>query len=216
MCYLLDWKPFKNDRKCFLFNLKNSFCSQDICFCYNFWSCRRNGLIRMIWLTSKFMTPQPGLQAIAIHILPNISQSKGNQTIEFGQMIEDNKRNSFLQKLCGKWGRETNSRPLFIFRKSLKWGESRWSAVWFCYISINVNLIYNKSKLNKTLEYWSRVMSNFNFSEKSLGLVSPPHFVHDFSRKVFPILHSINWTNFIVWLLLLLGMLGNMCIRSLC
>ena len=48
------------------------------------------------------MTSQTGLQAIAIHILPNISQSKGNQTIEFGQLIEYNKRNIFLQKLCRK------------------------------------------------------------------------------------------------------------------
>ena len=47
------------------------------------------------------MTPQPGLQAIAIHILPNISQSKGNQTIEFGQMIEDNKR-KFSSKIMRK------------------------------------------------------------------------------------------------------------------
>ena len=74
------------------------------------------------------MTPQPGLQTIAIHILPNISQSKDNQTMEFGQLIEYNKRNSFLEKLCGKWDRETSSRPLFIFWKSLRWGESRWSA----------------------------------------------------------------------------------------
>ena len=48
------------------------------------------------------MTSQPGLQTIAIHILPNISQSKGNQTITSGQLIEYNKRNIFLQKLCGK------------------------------------------------------------------------------------------------------------------
>ena len=61
------------------------------------------------------MTSQPGLQTIAIHILPNISQSKGNQTMKFGQLIEYNKRNIFLQKLCGKWDRETSSRPLFIF-----------------------------------------------------------------------------------------------------
>ena len=33
------------------------------------------------------MTSQPGLQTIAIHILPNISQSKGNQTMKFGQLI---------------------------------------------------------------------------------------------------------------------------------
>ena len=29
-CYLLDWNPFKGDEKCFLFNLKSSFHSQDI------------------------------------------------------------------------------------------------------------------------------------------------------------------------------------------
>ena len=34
-------------------------------------------------LTSKFMTSQPGLQGIAIHILPNISQNKGNQTMKY-------------------------------------------------------------------------------------------------------------------------------------
>ena len=48
------------------------------------------------------MMSQPGLQAIAIHILPNISQSKGNQAMKLGQLIERNKRNIFLQKLCRK------------------------------------------------------------------------------------------------------------------
>ena len=33
-------------------------------------------------------------------------------------------------------------------------------------------------------------MLNFNFSEKGLGLVSPPHFVYDFSIKMFLIVHS--------------------------
>ena len=45
------------------------------------------------------MTSQPGLQTIAIHLLP---QSKGNQTMKFGQLIEYNMKNTFLQKLCGK------------------------------------------------------------------------------------------------------------------
>ena len=45
------------------------------------------------------MTSQPGLQTIAIHIMPNISQSKGNQSMKFGKLIEYNKRNIFLQKL---------------------------------------------------------------------------------------------------------------------
>ena len=38
---------------------------------------------------------QPGLQTIAIHIFPNISQSKGNQTMKFGQLIEYNKKKYF-------------------------------------------------------------------------------------------------------------------------
>ena len=45
---------------------------------------------------------QPGLQTIAMEILPNISQSKGNQTVKFDRLIEYNKRNIFLQKLCRK------------------------------------------------------------------------------------------------------------------
>ena len=76
------------------------------------WSCRKNGLIRRIRFTSKFMTSQPALQTIAIHILPNISQSRCNQTIKFGQLVEYNKRNIFLQKLCGKRGKKTIYRPL--------------------------------------------------------------------------------------------------------
>ena len=66
------------------------------------------------------------------------------------------------------------------------------------------------------MDYWSTDMLNFNFSEKGLGLISPPHFVYDFSRKMLLKLHPINWTNFIVWLPLLLQILGNMCIIIVC
>ena len=57
------------------------------------------------------MTSRPGLQTVAIQILQNISQSKGNQKMKFGQIIKYHKRNIFVQKLCEKWGRETSSRP---------------------------------------------------------------------------------------------------------
>ena len=80
-----------------------------------FWSCRKKGLIWEITLTSKFVTSQPGQQTITMHILPNISRSKGNQTMKLGQLLEYNKRNIFLQKLCRKSGRKTSSRPLFNF-----------------------------------------------------------------------------------------------------
>ena len=40
-------------------------------------------------------------------------------------------------------------------------------------------------KLYQTLDYRSKDMLNFNLSIKVLGLVSPPHFAYDFSRKIF-------------------------------
>ena len=41
-------------------------------------------------------------------------------------------------------------------------------------------------------------MLNNDFLEKNLIIVSPPHFVFDFSRKMYHILYSIDWPNFIV------------------
>ena len=64
------------------------------------------------------MTSQPGLQTIAIHILPNISQSKGNQTMKLGQLIEYNKRNIFLQKFCRKEGRGLVPDLALFFKKA--------------------------------------------------------------------------------------------------
>ena len=48
------------------------------------------------------MTLQPSQQAIAIHILPNISRSKDNEAMKFGQVIEDNTRKfslNIMQKM---------------------------------------------------------------------------------------------------------------------
>ena len=45
-------------------------------------------MIRKIRLTSKLLTSQAGLQTVTMHMLPNISQSKGNQTMKFGQLID--------------------------------------------------------------------------------------------------------------------------------
>ena len=54
--------------------------------------------MRKIRLISEFMMSQPGKQTIAIHILPNISKSTGNQTMKLGQLIEYNMKNIFLEK----------------------------------------------------------------------------------------------------------------------
>ena len=48
------------------------------------------------------MTSKSGLQTFAIHILTNIPQSKGNQIMKFGQLIEFKNGNIFLQKSCRK------------------------------------------------------------------------------------------------------------------
>ena len=63
------------------------------------------------------MTSLPGLQTIVIHVLSNISRSKGNQTMKFGQLIECNMRNIFLEKSYTKCGGETSPRP---FSEKLK------------------------------------------------------------------------------------------------
>ena len=65
------------------------------------------------------MASQPGQQIITIHILPNVSRSKGSHTLEFGQVIEFSKRNILLRKPCRKWDREIGSRPPFVFLKKL-------------------------------------------------------------------------------------------------
>ena len=55
-------------------------------------------------------------------------------------------------------------------------------------------------------------MLKFDYLDKDLGIVSPAHLVHDFLAKMFFVLCSTNWPNFIAWLLLLFEILGNMCI----
>ena len=57
------------------------------------------------------MTSQYGEQTIAIFIFTNISKNKGNQAIKFGQLIDYNKRNIFLEKSYTKCGRKTIPRP---------------------------------------------------------------------------------------------------------
>ena len=56
---------------------------------------------------------RPGKNTIARHILPNIWRSKDNQTMKFGQLIEYNMRNVFLEKSYKKCIGETSPRPFY-------------------------------------------------------------------------------------------------------
>ena len=45
-------------------------------------------------------------------MFPNISRSKGNQTMKFDQLIQYNMRNIFVEKSYTKYAGETIPRPL--------------------------------------------------------------------------------------------------------
>ena len=77
--------------------------------------------------------------------MPDISKTKSTQRIIVGLVILDsqtiivileyNIRNIFLQKSCGKWGRETSSRPRFIV--FFVWNKTKWLTPWFQYVLVN-------------------------------------------------------------------------------
>ena len=68
------------------------------------------------------MMSQPGQQAIAIHILPIISQSKASKATKFGLLTEYNVRDIFLEKSYTKCGGKT------ILGPSLK--IKKWTCLW--------------------------------------------------------------------------------------
>ena len=78
-------------------------------FCPDCLVMKENGLI--IKLKSYDVTDWT--TKIAIHILLNISRSKGNQRMKFGQLLEYSKRNIFLEKSYTKCDGEDNPRPFY-------------------------------------------------------------------------------------------------------
>ena len=110
--------PSKMMKNAFYFILKALFVLKIFKFLSWLFGHVENELIRKIRLISTFMTSQPGQQRITTHILLNISRTKGNQALKFGQLIEHPKRNIFLQKFCRKWVGEICSRPLLFFKKA--------------------------------------------------------------------------------------------------
>ena len=99
----------------FLFDLKSFFHSQDILvFVSTFLVMYKNDLIIKIVLILECMTSQPGQQTNAIHILPNIARSKGNQAMKFDQLKEYDMRNIFAEKSYSKYAGEISPRPLSI------------------------------------------------------------------------------------------------------
>ena len=116
---------------------------------------------------------------IAIQILPNISRSKNNQTIRFGQLIEYNMRKIYFEELYTKCGAGTSSRPSsYLCINSLK-------------IHIVCTLLYvqvndNQNILN--IRWWVLVFISFKaFLKKTRGpeIVSCLIFWIIFQEKYF-------------------------------
>ena len=57
------------------------------------------------------MMQQPCEQTVVIHILANISRSKGSQTMKLGYLIDYNLKNIFIKKLNTKYCRKISARP---------------------------------------------------------------------------------------------------------
>ena len=64
------------------------------------------------------MTSQLGLQTIAAHILPNISQSKGNQTMKYGQLIDISKEIFFFKNYAENKARRLVPHLFLFFEKA--------------------------------------------------------------------------------------------------
>ena len=72
-----DLKSFKIMKNALYFTLKSFF----VLKIFKFFGHKEKRLDWKNKVHFKFMTSQPGKQTIAIQILPNISRSKGNQTV---------------------------------------------------------------------------------------------------------------------------------------
>ena len=65
------------------------------------------------------MTSQTGKQIITRHMLPNISDSKGNQAMKFGQLIEYNVTRFFFKSYAESEGGRLVPNIFLLFQKTL-------------------------------------------------------------------------------------------------
>ena len=83
--FLTSESPLKMMKNAFYFMLKALFVLEILAFLSWLFGYAGKRLDKKAKVNSKFMTSQTGQQIITIHILPNISRSKGNQGIIFGK-----------------------------------------------------------------------------------------------------------------------------------
>ena len=132
-----------------------------------------------------------------MHILTNISKSKGNQAMEFGQLIEHNMETFFLEN-------HTQIAMEILFPDPFLKNQN-WAYLWikrFTQIVFTVNQVEDNQNIltpNCRLLAFTSYKA-FLKNKKRSGTSLLPHFVYDFWRKIFLSLYSITWRYFIVWL----------------
>ena len=112
----------KTTKNTFYFMLKAHFVVEIFTFLSWLFGYAEKRLDNKALVISKFMTSEIGQQIIIIHKLPNISRSKDNRAMKFGQVIKYNTRNIFLEKLYTKYDRKASPRPFCI--------KSNWEYLW--------------------------------------------------------------------------------------
>ena len=132
------------------------------------------------------------------------------------QLKECNMKNIFLEKSTQNMMEKLVVDPfLKNWNGAFLWINSlRFYTVCFYFMPSWGLLKYIETKLQTIFFYL--ILSFLKKIKKGLGLVSLPHFPHNFWRKNFLLLYSINWPSFIVWLPLLLEILLNRCIAIVC
>ena len=131
------------------------------------------------------------LKTITIHILRNISRSKGNQTMKFNHLVDYNKKNFFFKNRAENEAVRLVPDLFLLCKKALR--EVKASGLQLSFnIFLVFNLAYSKNKMQKLCTIDPGLRSILRFLEMGLAMVSPPYVVCDFSRKMFLMLYSIN------------------------
>ena len=116
--------------------------------------------------------------------MTNISRSKRNQALKFGQLIEYNLRNIFLDKSYTKYGEGT------ILKLSLSLGQN-YKVLYILFLLFcklrNIKIDWNKAADHLHLPQINIFLKK---TKRGLELVSLPHFLHDFWRKIFLLLYT--------------------------
>ena len=106
--------------------------------------------------------------------------------VKFGKLIKFKMKNIF-SKIVQKLRQEDQLQTFFCFFKKLYMRKKQVTCTLVLIYFGSPRLEYNKNELSILV------------LKKVLGIDSPPHFVHDFSRKMFLMLYSNNRPNFIAW-----------------